>query len=97
MIMKFKDYIYQRPDLEAIGKEFEKAINVLKTSASAEEQIAAIDAVNKTRRNYETMGDLCYVRSAIDTTDKFYEQEQNFFDENDPLYKNFLFQLETEL
>lgn len=95
--MKFKDYAYQRPDLEAIGKEFEKTIDVLRNAASAAEQIAALERINAVRRNYDTMATLCRIRSSIDTTDKFYEQEQDFLDENDPLYMNFEFQLEAEV
>ncbi|MDD4388428.1 MAG: M3 family oligoendopeptidase, partial [Bacilli bacterium] len=84
--MKFRDYIYKRPNLEEIGKEFEHTIEVLKTALSDAEQIEAIHRINQVRRTYDTMASLCYVRSAIDTTDAYYEREQDYFDENDPLY-----------
>ena len=43
------------------------------------------------------MGALCDIRSSIDTRDKFYEEEQNFFDENTPIYSNYEFELSKVL
>ncbi|MCK9536495.1 MAG: M3 family oligoendopeptidase [Bacilli bacterium] len=95
--MKFRDYIYKRPNLEEIGKEFEHTIEVLKTALSDAEQIEAIHRINQVRRTYDTMASLCYVRSAIDTTDAYYEREQDYFDENDPLYSSYEHRLGIEL
>lgn len=88
--MKFKDYPYKRPDMEMVKKEFTDVIRILKEARSAEEQIAAVDRINKVRRNFSTMSVLCNVRAEIDTTDEFYEAEQNFFDENRPLYADYV-------
>ena len=88
--MKFKDYPYKRPDMETVKKEFTDVIRILKEARSAEEQIAAVDRINKVRRNFSTMSVLCNVRAEIDTTDEFYEAEQNFFDENRPLYADYV-------
>ncbi|NLD26750.1 MAG: M3 family oligoendopeptidase [Acholeplasmataceae bacterium] len=87
--MKFKDYPYSRPDLEKIKNEFQEVIAILNNANSAEEQIAAVDRMNIVRNNFSTMGSVCYVRSVIDTTDPFYEAEQNFFDENQPIYAEY--------
>lgn len=43
------------------------------------------------------MAALCDIRSRIDTRDKFYEEEQNFFDENTPIYSNYEFELSKVL
>lgn len=36
------------------------------------------------------MAVLCNIRAEIDTTDEFYDAEQNFFDENRPLYADYV-------
>jgi len=87
--MKFKDYPYARPDMEAVKRDFEEAIEVLNKADSLSEQIAAVERINKVRSNYQTMEVLCSIRSDIDTTDAFYEAERNFFDENGPLYADY--------
>ncbi|HHX80260.1 MAG TPA: M3 family oligoendopeptidase [Acholeplasmataceae bacterium] len=88
--MKFKDYPYERPNLETIKKEFTDAIRILKEARFAEEQIAAVERINQVRNNFQTMAVLCNIRAEIDTTDEFYDAEQNFFDENRPLYADYV-------
>lgn len=91
--MKFKDYKYQRPNLGEIKQEFDHAIAVLKSSNSLEEQVDAINKINKVSNTFNTMENLCFIRAEIDTTDPYYEAEQNFFDENKPIYKSYGFEL----
>lgn len=95
--MKFKDYKYERPNLTEIEKQFKKAIEVIKNSKDINEVTKTIDEINKVRRTYDTMAALCDIRSSIDTRDKFYEEEQNFFDENTPIYSNYEFELSKVL
>jgi len=95
--MKFKNYRYERPNLEEIERQFEHTINVLKNAVTADEQINAVNQINMTRRHYDTMALLCYVRSALNTNDAYYEKEQTFFDENNPTYSSFEHRFETEL
>ncbi|MDD4000308.1 MAG: M3 family oligoendopeptidase, partial [Bacilli bacterium] len=91
--MKFKDYPYKRPDMEYLEKEFSDVISTIENAKSASKQIEAIDHINSVRKSFETMSSLCEVRLTLDTTDAFYENEQNFFDEMLPLYRKF----DTEL
>ncbi|MFA7435851.1 MAG: M3 family oligoendopeptidase [Bacilli bacterium] len=87
--MKFNDYKYSRPDLKEIEVQFKKAIETISSSTNLDEVINTIDEINKTRNTYSTMQSLCYIRASLDTTDKFYEEEQNFFDENSPVYSSY--------
>jgi len=85
LFMKFQDYPYVRPNLEDLKKQYDDAIKTLKVADSVEDQITAIKKINKARGTFQTMRDLCYVRATIDTTDSYYEGEQNFFDQNSPI------------
>ena len=53
--MKFNEYKYERPNLENIKCEFEKAINVIKTSNSVEAVIKIIDEINKLKEDISDM------------------------------------------
>ncbi len=86
--MKFKDYQYIRPDLKAVGEEFEKLLKDFDCARSFEEQNEIIKEINRIRSNIETMGNLVYIRHSINTEDEFYAKEQDFLDENMPLYQN---------
>ncbi|MCF6461264.1 M3 family oligoendopeptidase [Clostridium sp. Cult3] len=86
--MKFKDYKYTRPDLKAIGEEFEKLLKHFNDAKSFEEQNKIMKEINDIRSNVETMGNLVYIRHSINTEDEFYAKEQDFLDENMPLYQN---------
>jgi len=86
--LKFEDYQYIRPDLEAVGEKFEKLLIDFNEASSFEEQNKIIKEINKIRSNVETMGNLVYIRHSINTEDEFYAKEQDFLDENMPLYQN---------
>ncbi|MDD3171608.1 MAG: M3 family oligoendopeptidase [Bacilli bacterium] len=88
--MKFKEYFYVRPDMAEIEKEFRAAINVVKSSTDLEEVSKSFERINKIRRTVSTMESLVYVRHSIDTTDEFYEKEQEYFDENLPIYAGYV-------
>ncbi len=83
--MKFKDYQYQRPDLEAFKATVEKDLKVIGSDVSLEEEVQAIENLFKAFDEIGTMGTLVSIRNSVDTKDKFYEEEQAFFDENGPV------------
>lgn len=87
--MKFSDYCYQRPNLEkeiALGKHW---LEKMKGAETFEQELEAIEKINAIRDSFVTMQTLCSVRSCIDTTDPFYEKEQEYFDENIPYFSAF--------
>ncbi len=83
--MKFKDYKYERPNIDEVINDYKKAITEMQQATSATEQVAIIEKLNKIRMNFSTMNSLCLIRNSINTKDEFYEKEQNFFDENSPI------------
>lgn len=85
--MKFNDYKYQRPDIDAISKAVGQQLEIFNSASDASIQIDAILKINSIREQFETMADLSYIRYTIDTRDAFYEGENDYFDENMPEYE----------
>ena len=88
--MKFNEYKYERLNLENIKCEFEKAINVIKTSNSVEDVIKVIDEINKLKEDIDTAMSLCSIRYTVNTNDEFYVKEQEFIDENGPIISSYM-------
>ncbi len=88
--MKFSEYTYERPDIEQLRLDFSKLISEFKESGTADGQLTIIEKVNQLRSRFETMYQLCIIRHSIDTRETFYNSEQNFFDENLPLFESFI-------
>jgi M3 family oligoendopeptidase len=85
--MQFKDYAYKRPDMDKMKEEFHLLLDAFKAAESVEEQNDVMAKINVLRNDFETMENIVYIRHSVDTLDKFYEEEQNFIDENNPLYQ----------
>lgn len=81
---KFEEFTYSRPDLDQFKIMFNDALNDFKQSANVTEQTKAIGVINQLRNDIGTMFNLGYIRHTIDTTDPFYEEENNFLDEIAP-------------
>ncbi|HET7628509.1 MAG TPA: M3 family oligoendopeptidase, partial [Bacillales bacterium] len=85
--MKFNEFAYTRPNMEAIEEKFDLLLKTFNDAENVEQQNAVIEKVNEARNQFETMQELAAIRHTIDTTDEFYKEEQDFFDENSPVYK----------
>lgn len=82
--MKFKDYKYERIDIEKIKKDLELQTQNIKNAQSFEEALKAYKEINEIEKHVDTMVNLVTIRSDINTDDSFYEEERNFLDENLP-------------
>lgn len=85
--MKFKEFEYVRPDIKKLEEDFNVLLNQFDNAKSFEEQDSVMEKINDLRIEFETMGEIVSIRHTIDTTDKFYEEEQNYFDEVTPFYE----------
>ncbi|GKU26252.1 M3 family oligoendopeptidase [Clostridium folliculivorans] len=85
--MKFKDFKYERPNYEKVKELFNSHIARLRGSSSAEQQYDCIKNINELRNHIQTMSTLTNIRHTIDTQDKYYDDEQNYWDEYSPLYE----------
>lgn len=86
-MVKFKDYIYERPDMDLLKSDMNKLFEGFNEVKSANEQIEKIREINKLRNRFETMKNIVEVRNSMDTTDPYYEKENDFMDENLPIYQ----------
>lgn len=84
--MKFKDYKYERPNYEEIKKSFLELVDKIKNASTYDEQKLHINQLNNIRKHIETMSTLASIRNSINTADEFYYEEQNYWDEQGPLY-----------
>ncbi|WP_373897647.1 M3 family oligoendopeptidase [Haloimpatiens sp. FM7315] len=85
--MKFKDYKYERPDMEKVKEDFKGLIENLKDAKDFSEAEDVFKKINDLRYEVETMAELVGIRNSINTVDEFYEKEKEFMDENMPLYE----------
>ena len=84
MARKVKDFEYKRVDIAGACEYLEKATARVKAAKSAQE-IADIRAeVNRKSIEWQTMSALAYIRHSINVNDKFYSDEQDYYDENLP-------------
>jgi M3 family oligoendopeptidase len=83
--MKFKDFKYLRPDIQKVKEQTTGLTNKVGEGNTLDVEIQAIRDFYTVLDEVETMGTLVSIRNSVDTTDKFYEDEQNFFDENGPV------------
>lgn len=86
-MLKFKDYKYERPDMESLKENFSVLIKEFNDAESFEKQDEIMKKINELRSDFESMMELVMIRHTIDTTDEFYAQEQEFVDENMPHYE----------
>lgn len=88
--MKFSEYIYERPDIKQIEQRFKQLNSAFEAAGTFEEQDLVMSEINKLRKEIESMGQLVQIRHSIDTNDAFYKAEQEYIDEIEPVYKEYI-------
>ena len=74
----FGEMEYLRPDPAVLRTALEKAADALKNAPDYAAARKAFFDLQAAQEEFETMSTLSYVRSSIDTTDAFYEEECRF-------------------
>jgi len=87
---KFKNYKYERPNMDDLEKAFDKLLEMFREAVSVEKQNEVMEKINEVRNDFETMAELVEIRHSINTTDEFYENENEYFDEVKPVYEGFI-------
>jgi M3 family oligoendopeptidase len=82
--MKFKDFKYERPDLNEFIEATKKNLELIGENESAEVEIKAIKNIFDLNDEMDSMITLVSIRNSLNTQDEFYEKEQDFFNENIP-------------
>lgn len=88
--MSFKEYEYKRPDIEEFQTNFTAALERFEKGKNSRRTKEAIGFINRIRNDFGTMSTLCSIRHSIDTTDTFYKEEQDFFDEYEPVAQGYV-------
>ena len=88
--MNFNDYKYERINLEEIQNKFKSFITEFNNSKNIEEQIVAFDKIIELRNHIDTMTTLVSIRHSIDTTNEFYDKENDYLDEISPIITGFI-------
>ena len=87
--MKFKDFVYERPDIENYVKRFKELLALIGESETAETEIKAIKDLFDLNDEMDTLITLVSIRNSLNTQDEFYEKEQDFFNENVPALQEY--------
>ena len=85
--MKFSEMPYQRPDIPALREKLETLRARIEGAQSADEAERAYRESDALSQQYATATSLAYIRHSIDTCDAFYDAENAFADENEPVVK----------
>lgn len=83
-MQKFADIRYERPNVEQIKADMAAYMAAFKGAKTYEEARALFMENNRAGERLSTMYTVASIRNTIDTTDKFYEDEMNFFYEEVP-------------
>lgn len=81
---KFKDIQYTRPDCEAFQKLAEDNAKKIKNAVSYSEAKKIFLEFDKVESEFFDMGNIAYIRHTIDTSDEFYDKENEFLNEKTP-------------
>ncbi len=87
--MKFSEMPYTRVDMEKVESFFQDLIERAKNAKSGEELFAIHQERYKFVGDVQTNITLAQVRHDIDTTDEFYTQENDYYDEVGPVLTNY--------
>lgn len=84
--MKFSDYVYTRPDYQAIKEELTRLTEALKAAQSGSEALELVKEITAITAKIDSQSTLCSIRHSIDTKDAFYDEETSFWNEYGPLF-----------
>lgn len=85
--MKFSEFKYERPNYEAVENDINKLILRMETEDSLEKVEKTVDDINKIRNTIQSMRVIATIRYTINTADEYYEKENEYWDEYNPLYE----------
>ncbi len=87
--MEFSEMTYARPDLEALKQQIAALTAELYEAATYTEARVAFLAYDRLERHIETLSTLASIRHSINTRDKYYELEMNFWNDALPQLEQF--------
>ena len=82
--MKFSEMPYARPDLDELKQQLQALTDQMKSAPDYASAHEAFLAQQKLSTHIDTLATLSSVRNSIDTRDKFYDAEEQFWNEAGP-------------
>ena len=82
--MKFKDMQYERIPVEKIAEEATALIKELKDAKNFSDADATFITNENLQKHIETMANLTHIRHSINTEDRFYDEEENYWNNAAP-------------
>ena len=82
--MKFSEMPYKRPDIEAVKSTLSELVEKLKNAVSYEEAKEVFLKKEEYDKHISTFVTLASIRHSIDTTDEFYDAEEQFWNAVSP-------------
>ena len=83
----FKEFAYSRPDMKELEPRFRELVAGFSAAATAEARDGYMTRINELRTHIESMKAIVGIRHTIDTEDPFYERENDYIDEMEPVYE----------
>lgn len=87
--MKFRDFVYERPNYDDINREMGILIENLK-KATGDTVVKIAKELNQINSDISSMAQLCNIRHSINTNDEFYSKEKEYWDEFGPKYEDII-------
>ncbi|MFA7075275.1 MAG: M3 family oligoendopeptidase [Candidatus Izemoplasmatales bacterium] len=87
--MKFKDFKYERPNLDEFIKSLKEQLEQIGTDKTVGEEIKAIKTIFDLNDEMDSLITLVSIRNSLNTQDEFYEKEQDFFNDNIPTLQEY--------
>lgn len=84
-ILKFKDMKYNRPDMNAASTITQELIDNVNQAADEQDVLDAFALYEQVSDDIDTSATLSSIQHTVDTTNAFYEEENNYFDEQMPI------------
>jgi M3 family oligoendopeptidase len=84
--MKFSQFEYKRPELESYSSKFREKLDRFNNAGDFKEQEKVLKELLELRNEYYSMKELAFIKYSINTGDEEFVKEQDFFDENSPLF-----------
>ncbi len=82
--MKFSEMKYEKPDFEKLAERAEKIRAEIEGAATFDDADKAFMEYNSYSKHIATLYSLAFIRHTIDTNDKFYDEQQEFWDSSLP-------------
>jgi M3 family oligoendopeptidase len=95
--MKFSEMPYKRVDFDQLKKDFEKLGEDLDNAKSGEEAFRVHERFYEITDRVRSMREICMIRNDGDMTDPYYEKEQEFSDEHEPIFKKLIVDYQKKL